>query len=238
MVAVTFPGRITYQFTLHGPSAPEEIAEMTLWTNWDALTEPSDWDAALLDLATQAEAGWHTNMDTASFRGSVTLDSVKAAQLNTSLHTEHEQVFVPGTPWAGDNTSASLPWQDSWCLSLYSYTPGTFIPNARNRRGRVYLPPFASSRLDVANKGTLADATVLDLLGQAKLWINSLMGIALDTMPASTSVSLGVLSRVVNKAPLTIPNIWELTDLAADGVIDTQRRRTRQETRVRQSLGL
>jgi hypothetical protein len=46
----------------------------------------------------------------------------------------------------------------------------------------------------------------------------------------------GIISRVTAKAPRPAALFYQLTDLAADQVLDTQRRRTHQETKVRQSI--
>src|ERR1700749_5086537 len=234
MVAVENPVRMTFQFGLHGPAAIEEIAEFNLWSDLSSADLPDDWDAALLDLGETCYTAWGDNADEDVFRASVTLEQVKTAHLSTTLHTLHEQIYSPTTKWAGDSSNPSLPWQCSLCIGLYSYTPGSFIPNARNRRGRIYLPPMAIDVLDVATKGTLSDGRFLaTLTGVAAMLHDIQASIATGT---SQNWSLGVLSQVVNKVKITPPNIWGLTDVVADQVIDTQRRRTHQELKVRQSV--
>jgi hypothetical protein len=41
----------------------------------------------------------------------------------------------------------SLPYEVARCISLYSYDPGTFVPDGRRRRNRFFLPPESVSSM-------------------------------------------------------------------------------------------
>lgn len=223
--------RLSHLFNLKGPSGVEDQAEFSTWWAFDDAHLPSDWNGDLQAFATGAYAAWAAHADDSVFRTSVELNSVKAAHLNASMHTQHEQEHTPSTKWAGTSTAASLPWQVSLCIGLYTYTPGSFIPDARTRRGRIYLPPMTSAVLDIPTKGTLSDSRVADTL----TWINDMvLAIAAIELPSTgQGLAPGVVSRYLNKVKRSTPTFNVLTDFAADGVLDSQRRRTHQEIKVR-----
>jgi hypothetical protein len=195
---------------------------------------PTNWSSDLASAAAAYYTAWSSNADDAVFRTSVSLESVKLAHLDASMHTQHEGISSPGTKWVGTSTAASLPWQVALCVGLYTYTPGTFIPAARTRRGRIYLPPMTSSVLDIPTKGTLSDSRVDDTLAWVRQMLLDCEAAVLPT--ATVGLTPGVVSRFLNKVKRTAPVINGITDLAADGVLDSQRRRTHQETKTRRAL--
>jgi hypothetical protein len=212
------------------------MAQFDLWASLDSSDLPSNWASSLSDAADAYYTAWTANADDSVFRTSVTLDSVKVAHMDSTIHTQHEGIHTPGSPWAGTGTGASLPWQVAFCVGVYSYTPGTFIPDARTRRGRCYLPPMTVAVLDIPTKGTVSDSRVLDTL----TWFAQLISDVNTHVISGTThaATAGVLSRRLHKAARPAPQLFSVTDVAADGVLDSQRRRTHQESRTRQSAGL
>ena len=219
--------KTTLVFNQTASSAVQETAEMGLWwlPGGAGLTDAT-WNAALLDLAQQVNDAWQSHVPADDFGSSLAIKEVIATRYDTSLHTEFEEVYVDSTPWAGSGGS-SLPWQVACVVGLYSYTPGTFILNARRRRGRVYLPAFAASMPADGARGALGGSQADSIL----TWFNAFIGqVAAHELAGSTEGSTPVvLSRMDQRG-------WAVTDLACDTVLDTQRRRTKSMTRSRHTL--
>jgi hypothetical protein len=206
------------QFNLSNNPIVEEMAQFDLTWRTASGDWPADVDVYLQNLGQSLWFGWQENADPSWWRGSVALAQIKARALLPNGNTKAEQVVIGDTPWVGTATSASLPWQNAFCVGLYAYEPNTFTVDGRNKRGRFYLPPFCVNRIDTANTGGLSDATVTAVLEA----MQAMIAHTVDTMADFIPTEVQVLSR-----KLQTP--FRATWLRADGVIDTQRRRVRQE---------
>lgn len=215
---------------LNDDTSVAEIAEFGIWGKFT--TTPSGsalWDSNLQELAQLAVDSWSADISTAFFSHGAKLKQARAIHADTAGHTQHEQLATPGTAWQGSATSHSLPWSNSLVVSLYTYTPGSFITFAGRRRGRVYLPPLNVSIISATNQGTVSSADALTYLNDFKGWLNDVQGVTLT--PDENVWTAGVLSLAANQ--------WNhLTDLAIDTKIDTQRRREKSQQAVRQSVGV
>jgi hypothetical protein len=212
---------ISYGFEFNLSSTATEIAEIGFWASVDAET-PADsaaWDTFLQALATFAVDQWHTSMPQDHFCADLSLSHVKAVHYDSAGHTLNEKQATPSSSWAGTG-GAALPWQIAQVIGLYSYTPGTFISNARQRRGRVYLPGL-SSALMAASGGTggsgLLDVTKAEAMRDG---VNDLLNAIYAHFVGGSNVwTPCVFSRVGS-------HLWPITDLTTDVKADTQRRRT------------
>lgn len=226
-----------YQFGLYDDAGDVEQAEFGLWAYQDPAHLSTDWDADLALLAQTAYESWVTRADTAWFTSFVKLDKVTASTFMTNSHTLAEQIYIPGTLWAGDASTGGLPWQVALRVGIYSYTPGTFIPNARRRRGGVNLPPMAKGMADNAANGALTNANVIAACTLIKNLMLDIEALTLPDSPDGSGLHPGVFSRGPYKNdPDVVPRIWEVTDLASDNKWDTQRRRTRSQEVIKESV--
>jgi hypothetical protein len=209
-------------------AAPNEIAEFAIWGDFDIHpTTSALWDTALNALAHSASDKWSALIDPTHYSHGAKLKQSRAIRVDAAGHTANEQVAAPGTAWTGDATAHSLPWADSLVISLYTYTPGSFIAHAGRRRGRIYLPPPNVSILETTNQGTVHVDTSLAILNDFKGWLHDVqLVIDPETLPVWVP---GVLSKVGG-------NWNHVTDLAIDTKIDHQRRRERSQPATRSSV--
>ncbi len=209
-----------FQFSLHGPSAEEDIAEMGLWFQTETQAPPADWDTYLATVAESAYEGWVNHADASKFRTSCELAQVLARGYDTSLHTVAEQIYAPDDLWAGSASSQSLPWQDSFVVGLYAYQPETFSPNSRHKRGRVFMPPMVTSVLDQPSDAGMVPATVENLVGMISGTIAAISSGPTDPVP---------IPKVVSR---TVQNCYTIGWLRATNYMSTQRRRMHQIPKV------
>lgn len=219
--------KITMIFDLKGPSEVNDQAQFGVWGQFNFPTgtdHPTE--AQLTALAAAARDEWVSGVDKADFSSAAELKTVIAAEYNADGTTRQEQrVVTDSGDWVGSQIR-SLPWECSLCVSLYSYTPGTFIPHARRRRGRYYLPPLGAGVLANNSSGQLSDDEAMTLLSDQKDWLLAVTG---SSLGSGIAWSPGVMSSVDS-------HLYALTDMAIDGKIDSQRRRERQQPATRQSL--
>ena len=219
--------KIVWQFDLLISGAVSETAEFGVWWIKDDFGTPPETLEDLQAIAEAAYGSWTDNMPATWYPTSLRLTSAQASTLSTAGLTEQLAVYVPpSSPWVGE-TSGSLPWQMSMAVGLYSYTPGTFIPNQRRRRGRVFLPPFALARIGSTPNGVMASGDVLDTVEAVR---DLLADVATFESPNSGT---GQLPCVCSREAVAS---YVLTDIVSDQVLDTQRRRTKSELRARQAV--
>lgn len=213
---------------LNDDTSVAEVAEFGMWGQLaGGDLGPAEWDPWLQDLAQLAVDKWSADISPGFYSHGAKLKQCRAIRADAAGHTVNEQVATPGTPWSGDATHNSLPWASTLVVSLYTYTPGSFIAHAGRRRGRVYPPPLNVSIITSTNQGTVSSADALSYLNDFKGWLSDVSG-----APVGSSVTtwiLGVLS--------VTGDMWNhVTDLAVDTKIDTQRRREKSQPAVRQSV--
>jgi hypothetical protein len=167
-------------------------------------------------------------MDTTPFPQAMTLHGAKARRVSAAGLTLAEQAAVPsGTAWAGTDPN-SMPWEVAVAMSLYSYTPGTFIPHGRRRRGRCYLGPMGTSNIQGDGPGYIKTAVVTALLGEFKAFLHDGPGMGF-VAGAPNQLDLGVFSRMDS-------HIYGLTDLRCNNKFDSQRRREKSLSQTWQTV--
>ena len=218
--------KITWTFKLLQASAAVEEAQFGIWFELGT-PAPANWDTYLEGAAQNAADAFQSTFTTSQYSNLVVFNQAIATRYQLSnLAILNEQAAAPGTAWSGSDSGASLPWQLSCCIGLYSYTPGTFIAHNRRRRGRIYLPPFAASQLDSTGPGNIKNAEATGAMEDVRQ-----LTAAVATYEPSDP-GHGCLPVVYSRAAAEVYNV---TDLATDIVLDTQRRRIKSENRARLS---
>lgn len=218
-------------FTLGTSSGVEDSAEFSVWgqLNFTPATS-TDWDTALGNLAQFAADTWSSDVSTTPYSNGAGLLHTRAARCNTSGHTVNEAIKTPADPWTGNSGSNSLPWEVSCCVSLYTYEPGTFIANAANRRGRVYLPPLNVSVFINTKSGEPSITDVESLRDEFAAWLSAVQGHAIAESEQVWSAGVRSTSRKSN--PSYAGEWHPVTHLRVDNKLDAQRRRERQQSAV------
>lgn len=208
--------QLVFKFELLALTSPADIAEFSLWM---AGVDGAEYgDPQLHSAAIGACHAWQDNVNQNHFSSAVEFSTVTARNFLANGHTNHEQVFVADGSWVGNAAGASLPWETSLCCSLYTYPRGSFIPNARRRRGRFYLPPMSSDQLENANTGFYSDGELPDLLSELQAFLHA----AREDMVGVQVGDLVVYSRVDGASN-------NVTQLSIDAKFDSQRRRQNRE---------
>lgn len=218
--------KVSFLFDLESAGAVEEIAEFGIWgplTTVPGAGAPTD--TVLQDLAHTMHDSFVANFDKGLFNAITTLRTVSATMYNGLGKTVAQGVFV-GPSWAGEGVGC-LPWQDALCVGLYSYTPGSFIANAKSRRGRIYLPPLAAEHLSPANTGLIKQAVV----DRALASVHDLLTLAPTGGALEAVWTPSVYSRKEGV-------MWPLTDLTCDTKVDTMRSRSKNMVAVRTTVSL
>lgn len=210
---------LAMQFNYSSSAPTGEMAQIGFWgsTGEDIPSGDAAWDAYLADLAGAAAAQWGDSYDDANFASDLRFGTVKAVHYNTNGTTANEQVAVHTPQWAGSGGDA-LPWTVSQVVGLYSYTPGLFIPQARRRRGRVYLPGLAVGMMASAGFGLFDTTKATANMSSTNDFLTQLHA---GTYGDSSGFVPMVFSRMAS-------HLYAVTDLTTDVKPDTQRRRLRQ----------
>lgn len=212
--------RVTFRFNLFNGAGAGDIADCGVCYKSDE--NPSDdatWDLILNDMAVAATASWHTNVDKEFFHPSISLGSVRVAHEATNGHTLHEKIAPANSPndWAGSSTSPSLPWDNAICLSLYAYAAGTFTPNGRSKRGRMYLPAPATNLITNNDTGQPSIGNLVLIMNGVGQVLQELQQHDYTGFPAFVPI-LGVNSREMEE-------FFPVQTLRVDNRFDSQRRR-------------
>lgn len=215
-----------WNFQMDLDTTPTEIAQLGVWSSpGDGFpTSDADWDTYLDNLSQAAADAWQSEMDAENFAAELSLKNCKSIHYDASGATANEGQNAPATPWAGTG-GAALPWQCAQVVSLYSYTPGSFIPFARRRRGRVYLPGLATAMMASDGLGLLNSTKAT---GNRDDFKATLHAVATTMSTPGRGFIPMVYSRVA-------AHLYAVTDLATDVKVDTQRRRADKLTAARLS---
>jgi hypothetical protein len=218
----------TYNFGLSNGSVAIENASPSVWTLSTANPViDADWNTTLLEQAVAAYNGWADHIDGNKWENSVELSNVTCRLTDIHDKTLLKQVYIPSSsPWVGTDTSGSLPWQCSLCVSTYSYLRGTYIPNRRRRSGRFYMPPNSISVLAFVDDGLVAPETLATWLPELHTAFKASQIATYSATPAYEPI-LVINSRGPFKDPLVEPDTFAVVQLSMDNKIDTQRRRTK-----------
>lgn len=168
-----------------------------------AITQPTQ---AEVDSFVPSIRTWFTSTSS-FFPLTTTVDEIKLAPIGTNgLYPPglDSVIATIGTAITGTTSSAALPPQVAWVVSLT-----TALPRGRGHMGRVYLPAFRSS-IPLTN-GRLGTAEVAGMLGTFRTMVN-----AWHLLPTT--------SDPIVASPLGAPFQF-VTGLRGGLVLDTQRRR-------------
>lgn len=216
--------RVTFAFGLFEGSAQQEVAEPSVYFRAGAVpSDPAVTNAILNDMATAALASLVANVDTANHSATVQALHCRVALEDTAGHTLFEKIVAAAgaLAWQGTGAAACLPWSSSLVISLYGYTPGEFDPFGKSKRGRMYLPPFATTVMHNDGTGKLAIALCGDLVDQWGQVLQELQQHDYSGFPTFSPVLVINSRRQVQAFPVT--------HLRVDNKLDTQRRRERQQ---------
>lgn len=205
----------TFRFDLSQGSTQQDIAEFSLWFSSDTL-EPGD--AELPHLAAGGILAWQNNMNQEHWATNVAFVSVEATAYETDGTIKSQKEVAATGGWVGTDTGAALPWETSLATSLYSYPRGTFVPQARSKRGRYYMPPMAASQLDGSNSGFFLDSEIEAMLSECAAFLG-------DARKTDVGVTTGTLCVYSRKLGDTFP----ITEISMDAKFDSQRRRQNRE---------
>nr|CRY97253.1 hypothetical protein [uncultured prokaryote] len=181
-------------------------------------------------MALAAYDAWASEWTADYFPFTLFLDNVRCGFRGTDGLTVAE-AYSPGSDvvWHG-GTGYALPWQSALVISNYGYTPGAFDAGARRKRGRSYLPEFASTILSGVGDGALSPAQVTDMLNQWDQMWQAIRGADYDSVDMAGYLPLpGIVSP-------TDHAFWPTKYWRCDQIIDTQRRRRNREVSAYQSL--
>ena len=208
--------QFTWHFELSQVGNPSDLAEFSIACHRDSI-EPDD--GGLLSLCEGAYAAWGDHMPGDHWCDNVRLTYVQGRMFAADGKTLREQRYIPpSNPWFGTGAHPAMPWETSLALSLYTYPRGSFTANARRKRGRIYLPPMASSVLDSSNSGFYSNALIPVLLSELHEFMTH---VGEDALGVSV-INPGVYSRVDGV-------VRDVTQLSIDAKFDSQRRRENRE---------
>jgi hypothetical protein len=175
------------------------------------------WDTVLAAIAAGARSAWSTSMAKTNYTFALSLDTVAATRQGTDGKTLNEQVDASaGGSWIGSGSGSALPWENSLVIGLYAYQRGTFVTQAKSKRGRVYLPGLDSSLLAGTKSGLVSNTKAAAMRDQFGLVLS-----ATRDSPGSTHHWVPeVLSKTYNFT-------HQITWLSVDNKVDTQRRRAK-----------
>lgn len=186
---------------------------------------PTDWADDVQALAQSMHDKWMSGMATSRWSPAVVMNRVDVYHLSTAnkVLDKGSVPFSPVDEWVG-SAQQGLPWESALVVSLYDYAPGGFAQNARNRRGRFYMPPLGVSQITTYS-GVLTTDAQTNLLSAFSAWLNDVQGTHIGT-PAPTQendyFNLGILSTVKSE-------IYAANYVRLGRVIDVQRRRRKSQ---------
>lgn len=205
-----------FQWGLLEVGEPAGVAEFTIWCSADEAQ--TDWDTSLAAWAHAAADAWTENISPVAYCDNVVWNQCYARHYGPDGKTANEQSSAGAHAWAGTASGPALPWETAMCVSEYTYTPGSFTPQGRRKRGRYFVPPMAASSLDPSNSGFFQNATIdAFLTEQATFYRN----VGTDDFNIRQATP-GVYSRADGV-------IRPTTYLATNAKFKSQRRRERKE---------
>lgn len=217
--------RVRLVFDLKRASAVADTAVMGFHVHRNHVTgNPTDWPADVNEIATKVYEKWVTNVIGVShWTTGVALNRVEAYHLDATTGKTADKGVQPtdgGHSWSGTSNNAALPWEVACAVSIYGYTPGSFTLNARQKRGRFYLPPFQTGAMATGSgSGEFEVATMADVQRDMLAFLNDVHGMTVGGTVTPDSVSVGILSRIGGGA------FYPATTVRTGFRPDSQRRR-------------
>lgn len=193
----------------------------------------TDWDTNCQDAATGIRDRWNEHItNKTAWTDAVTMDTVKVDHLAAADGTVLNQAiatFTGDDAWQGTGT-ASLPWETGLVVSLFGYDKGTFASHKGRKRGRMYLPPMATTVISERG-GLIQDSVLTSLNTNFGAFFNDVQGLNLGTTinpDGPDYFNLVVVSRGTPEKELP-PTTTPITHMYIDNKVDSQRRRQRSE---------
>jgi hypothetical protein len=199
-----------------------------------------DWQADTQTVADKCLAKWKQRMVHPGFWPVTTvLNRVEAFHLEAATGHALNKAVAPATganAYAGTSTGASLPFEVSMAVSLYGYVPGGFVPDAKNKRGRFYLPPFDTGSLGVGqDAGLFNPPFVVQVADDIAAFCDDVKGLELEP-----SALPGTAGDPMDLVVLSKPKVaaYPVASIRCGTVPDSQRRRRQQqhETYINRNL--
>lgn len=162
------------------------------------------------------------------FTTDVLFDYVKATHIDTAgLALDQAQVAlgVGGVGLPGTSGSDSLPYEVAMAVSLYAYTPGTFVTNRARKRGRFYLPPMHTAIM--SSDGRVSGGTPTTIQTWADAFLEDVQGMPAHDQPvgAVDHMDVVIASGVAGEN-------FQVQFSRTGNVPDVQRRRRRSQIEV------
>lgn len=162
-------------FDLQQASANVDVATFGI----HALNSSNPGEEVLDDVAAMVADQWNSTLGNSSsgwFASFVKGRSVDVYRLGADGKTTAKGQ----APLAfGGGGTTGLPWQDSMVVSLYDHDPTGFQARPGRHRGRFYLPPFATTKLQ--SDGTLSTSNQTLLKTDAAGFIQGIKDTAVGT---------------------------------------------------------
>lgn len=203
--------RIQYTFNL---GSDGEVAV----TGFHARFNPGDLDLeeSAAALAGRAAGAWKAGFDArvGDFPSSVVLANTAAYHVLEAAGPTDAFSTGPvsgGDSWAG-TAADSLPWETTLVMTTECIPVGTFQPQARRKRGRMYLPPMSPTVL-AGTEGFILNTKLPQLLTASLAWLEAWNDEVLGTQTRAV-----VLSRTGAMAT-------DIDHLSCDYQVDLQKRR-------------
>lgn len=170
----------------------------------NANAEPTE--AMLTEIATIFFNWWDTEMQPLQ-HAAVSLDSIEVTDI--SGDDEEGIVFTAGLPLSGTHSGGSLPNNATLCTKLATGLTG------RSRRGRSYLVGLPEATLNTGSQ-TVSSSYITLLQGA---FADLLTALAVE------GFNLAVLSLINDGVPRTEGLLTDVTSVATNATVDSQRRR-------------
>lgn len=223
--------RVRFVFSLGAGSAQADEAVMGFHLKRvHGAGNPTNWPDDIQNIAASVLHKWVTRVtDRSAWSSEVILNRVEAYHLEAATgHTLDKGMAaaVGAEVWRGAATTASLPFEVACAVSLYAYPPGGFDRFAKNKRGRFYLPPFATATMDdTANRMGSYRVTSLTAVSTAlNAFLNDVQGMHVGPF-SSAPAGFDTMDLVVLSVPkvATFPVVAQRIGVKPD----SQKRRAR-----------
>lgn len=194
--------RVRLVFDLHQISTVADQAIMGFHLVRNHLPgNTTDWPANTQEIASKTWQKWTQRVTTtARWPTSVSLSRVDAYHLDTAGKTLDKGTQGQDgshSAWTGTSGNPSMPWEVACAVSMYGYQPGTFTPDAKSKRGRYYLPPFATTIMgNSAAEGLFDSSTIATVVAvEQAAFLNDVNLMTVGGGAVPDTVALVVLSR-------------------------------------------
>lgn len=223
---------LTFRFELH--ETPEDFSDIAVMGFYAQRKHfpgnTTDWPNDVQFIAEGVRDRWVSNVPLqGSFSSAVVGDVVQCIHLNASTGKTQDvgqAPFRPDHTWNG-TAGSGLPWEASVAVTLWGYEQGKFTQHKERKRGRMYLPPMASSVMGTYN-GKLTNSAQDALADAMEAFFNDVQGMELPGQTTGASadyLDVAVLSRFDQA-------MYPVLQVGVGNVVDSQRRRRNRQTEL------